>query len=711
LGLSLSGDPNQDYNAIPSYAKCTITSTSTTGSCKLYAPTLAKYWVVEVKPNPRYKRAPPQGPYDIVDGGTYDFTVTDPLICYGAPTIQRLDCDGNGVDLLGSVYQVTSGNVTVVFANTDGYTRYCLANGTDYFPMDDNCCADFTVTEITPPPGQPPASPNTKTVHYCGDSRTVPSCDDRPIDLTFETPPCYGVFKLTKTGPDGPVPGAKFRLYSAALSYSSIQTVDSNGYACWTAVPKGTHSLVETFAPPGYVLDTTVRSVNIQPIASDDSCENPSARMEVNNAYENFYIKITKKKTTYYGYDGSPDILSGAQFQIVRISGGGGIPWQTSTGTDVCVQLPSLGTYQIKETVAPTGYALSTDVQTIQITDGNTCATAIVLTFYDLALTTTLPPTTTAPPTGTFLLNKLGPDGPVPGAIFKLYNTALGYLSSKTIDSNGYACWTGIPKGTHSLQETFAPPGFLLDATIRTVTINPTGSDTCENPTQKMEVDNNYETFYVRIIKINAANSQVLNGAQFSITRQSGGTGSYSTTVTVQSPNDCFSLPTPGTYVIKEVVAPTGFDMSTDVKTVTIGDGNTCATAQAFTFSDTAITTTTAPPTTTTAPPTTTLPQTCAIRISVYGQPPYYAAQIQLPYAQLEIDNGDNVLVPPFTMGTYQVCKTIPLGDFEIDQKQPPPPVSGKNWVTADLPYRGTCGTVSTCSNPAVSVDIHYTVQ
>jgi hypothetical protein len=196
LGLSTSGDPNQDYGAVPSYARCTIAAGQT--SCKIRAPTLGRYWVVEITPPPLYNRVAPLGPYDIVAGGTYSITVQDVLTPYGAPTAQRLDCYGTPIDMAGSVYQVTSGGNSASFSGTSGFWRTCFDNGTNIFPLDSNGCANFTITETRPPTGQEPATPITQTVYYCGNSRTVPDCGERPIDVTFNSPACTGTVVVQK---------------------------------------------------------------------------------------------------------------------------------------------------------------------------------------------------------------------------------------------------------------------------------------------------------------------------------------------------------------------------------------------------------------------------------------------------------------------------------------------------------------------------------
>lgn len=178
----------------------------------------------------------------------------------------------------------------------------------------------------------------------------------------------------------------------------------------------------------------------------------------------------------------------------------------------------------------------------------------------------------------------VGTPGPGAGA---------GPVTTLTTGPDGTTAPVPVPPGRYLLTETSPPPGYQVAAPI-SVTVPPVG---VAGPTlQVVSVVDHALPATLRMVKTDAATGVALAGARLRVERQ-GGDGSRTAVgvwSTVAAPTEVADLP-PGRYVISEVAAPTGYQLSAPPQVVHLDPGRTLQ----VTVADAAI-----PVATTPAPPT-----------------------------------------------------------------------------------------------------------
>ncbi|MCD8110411.1 MAG: BspA family leucine-rich repeat surface protein [Clostridiales bacterium] len=168
-----------------------------------------------------------------------------------------------------------------------------------------------------------------------------------------------------------------------------------------------------------------------------------------------------------------------------------------STGQGTLSDVP-LGTYYIKETQAPLGYELSTDVY-MAVVAADSSGTSAITTYYKLNTSTWKfeeysTGTFTAydvPYSGSIEIQKISGNYAVTtgydsdsysleGAVFNVYESdGTTLYTTLTTDADGYASVSDVPLGTYYVKETEASKGFVVNTSTSTVTLtksNATGS-------------------------------------------------------------------------------------------------------------------------------------------------------------------------------------------------------------------------------------------
>ena len=121
---------------------------------------------------------------------------------------------------------------------------------------------------------------------------------------------------------------------------------DENGYFEFVNIPYGEYVVTEIEAPSGYVFSDEKYSVSIS--------ENGDV---VEIIAENKPITVEVSKCDVYGNE-----LKGAKMQLVDSEGNVVDEW-TSDGTNHVVSALPAGAYTLKETAAPDGYVIATDIK------------------------------------------------------------------------------------------------------------------------------------------------------------------------------------------------------------------------------------------------------------------------------------------------------------------------------------------------------------
>lgn len=145
------------------------------------------------------------------------------------------------------------------------------------------------------------------------------------------------------------------------------------------------------------------------------------------------------------------------------------------------------------------------------------------------------------------------------GATLQLKDSNQNVIYTWTSTNQAYVI-EKLKNGTYYLSEVGAPAGYKLSNEIKGIEINDSSSDT---------IRVNYENELIhklRISKIDKSTKALIAGAQMELT----GPGGYRYTfTTATTPTEISNLEA-GTYALKELVAPTGYKKSSQVKTITI---------------------------------------------------------------------------------------------------------------------------------------------
>ena len=259
-----------------------------------------------------------------------------------------------------------------------------------------------------------------------------------------------GGFTLAKQKADGsPLGGAVFRL-TAPDGTGQDLTVPSEGVSI-DQLPAGEYLLEEIEAPPGYRLDSTIRTITVR--AGEMSDVNVIA---VTNEEEKGRLCIVKKSA-----DGGT--IAGARFEISRAEDFAIIAASGETAADGTLVLDGLSlaggdSYFIRETHVPHPYVLDTTVRSVQLKDSETV---------ECLFENDIMP-------WRFELKKTDEDGnPIPGAVF-LLSQSEDFADARTLttDAEGQAMLSGTDaadQGGWFVREESVPAPFLLDQTVHAV--------------------------------------------------------------------------------------------------------------------------------------------------------------------------------------------------------------------------------------------------
>ena len=283
--------------------------------------------------------------------------------------------------------------------------------------------------------------------------------------------------------------------------------------------------------------------------------------------------KVTLTKTSSNAAYGNSHSLAGAEFGVYSnqaCTTKVGTLTTVAGGTSNTLELTA-GTYYVKETKAPTGYKLNTEVKTVTVTAGQTAT----VSFSD------------DPGNGYLTLRKTSSDATygsshsLAGAEFGVYSnsTCTTKVGTLTTVAGGTSNTLELAAGTYYVKETKAPTGYKLSTEVKSVTVS-------GGQTATVSFADAPEEGKVTLQKSSSdaayVNSYSLAGAVFGVYREQACTSEVGrlTTVTGGGSNT-LTLPI-GTYYVKELTAPNGYLLNTEVKSVPLTTGST----QTVSFTD-----------------------------------------------------------------------------------------------------------------------------
>ena len=463
----------------------------------------------------------------------------------GGGTFQLYRVDGENSDPVGKVFSTANGEHTI-----DN-----LLYGTYY------------VKEITAPQGY--------------------ILDSKPSDgITIKKTAAHGTITMTnekytagsitimKEDEDGkPLKGAEFMLSGPK---AEKKTTDNSGVAEFTGLEAGKYYIIEKTAPKGYGrYDGTVTveikadgTATVDDLPKGISFAGETVTLTWTNTRDKGSISITKAGSANKS-------LQGAVFGLYKDAAAAEKPidtQQTDKNSEALFADLEAGTYYVKEIAAPNGYALSDDVHTFIIGNGENAAWDCEKTITNQLKKYTLK------------LTKKGDDGKLlQGVDFTLSGNGITKKSASGQD--GVVKFEGLPFGRYTIAETKAPQGYVPAGSIN-VEVKGDGSN--GSVIQVGDVIN--KRTKLTVTKFAEDEKTALPGAKFVIKSADGkyvkvdGTSFASfadkkedATAIVTDENGTFTLEylPLGEYVLEEVKAPDGYLTISDPENFTIKNEST----------------------------------------------------------------------------------------------------------------------------------------
>ena len=383
-----------------------------------------------------------------------------------------------------------------------------------------------------------------------------------------------GSITIMKEDEDGkPLAGAEFMLSPGGIS----ETTGANGIAAFEGLAEGTYTIIETKSPTGYGKLEGYVTVNIEA----NGTANVAGTVPDNLNFNGKSVILTWKNTRTHGSisitkTGSANKpLQDAVFGLYKDAAAAKEPIDIQktdkNGKALFADLEA-ETYYVKEIAAPNGYALSDEVYTFIIGNGENAAWDCEKTITNQLKKYTLK------------LTKKGDDGKLlPGVEFTLSGNGITKKSASGQD--GVVKFEGLPFGRYTIAETKAPQGYVPAGSIN-VEVKGDGSN--GSVIQVGDVIN--KRTKLTVTKFAEDEKTALPGAKFVIKSADGkyvkvdGTSFASfadkkedATAIVTDENGTFTLEylPLGEYVLEEVKAPDGYLTISDPENFTIKNEST----------------------------------------------------------------------------------------------------------------------------------------
>ncbi|WP_100486720.1 SpaA isopeptide-forming pilin-related protein [Sporolactobacillus pectinivorans] len=363
------------------------------------------------------------------------------------------------------------------------------------------------------------------------------------------------------------LPGATFTLYdSTGTTPLRTLTTGTNGEVAFNNFKYGTYILKEIQAPVGYTISNAL--VNGTPVTIDATSSAAGALTTIDDNQNK--VILTKQDVNGNG-------LTGATFSLLK----DGQPYpighaiQSVAGQ---VEIDGLvpGSYELTETVAPTGYLINSTPINFTVTENanNQIPDVNLGTLTDYQGSATLTKDDNA-------------NHPLAGAVYELQMQS-GDGSWNTIETNlvtgsdGTVSASGLAPGTYQFVETQAPAGYTVNGSPVGFTIASTSSG--DPGTQQLSQSDSQDSVVLTKVDANDSNAK-LSGAEFQLEDSSGnvvakdayGNSLKSVWTTDSSGQFTINGLAPGSYQFVETAAPSGYQLDSTPVPFTVSNKDTKA--------------------------------------------------------------------------------------------------------------------------------------
>lgn len=247
--------------------------------------------------------------------------------------------------------------------------------------------------------------------------------------------------------------------------------------------------------------------------------------------------------------------LSGVVFAVIDSSTGQEVRRLTTNGSGTMGSYFLTGSYTVKQVTATTGYDVNTTSQSVQIVNGGTTTS----TFYNLK----------KPEQKGVIVVKAQDSttkAPIAGVVFAIIDNATGQEVRRLTTNDSGTMGTYFPTGTYTVKEVTAPIGYVVNTTTQTAQVVTNGTTTVTFPNVKIQDQKGIITVVAK-----DANTQApLANVVFSIVNAT--TGQEVRRLTTNGSGTMGAYFPVGSYTVKEVAVPAGYNMNTAVKSINVAN-------------------------------------------------------------------------------------------------------------------------------------------
>ncbi len=374
-------------------------------------------------------------------------------------------------------------------------------------------------------------------------------------------------FTVTKyrTETEVAVSGAVIGIFDAEGNEISRQTTGESGTITISGLEVGSYYYKEISAPAGYVLNSTEYHFTVNNDGTVTHGDETTFIIYNDRVTMSEGITITKYRTnTTIG-------LPGATIGVFDVNGNKVAEKVTGENGQVTFTGLEVGSYYYKEISAPEGYVLNNTEYHFTVNNDGTVTHGDETTFiiYNDRVTMSEGITITKYRTNTTI--------GLPGATIAVFDADGNKVAEKVTGENGQVTFADLEVGSYYYKEISAPAGYVLNSTEYHFAVENDGSVTLAEGTTKV-IYNDREIVYgdVTIRKYITDTQTPLAGAVIGIYRADGTPitdkqGNPVQLTTNELGTITFKI-TPGTYMYKEITAPTGYVLDSTGHTFTVSE-------------------------------------------------------------------------------------------------------------------------------------------
>lgn len=386
----------------------------------------------------------------------------------GSVTIKKVDHENPEKLLEGAKFNVTDENGSLLKWKAEGSVYTPDESGSSVITAGRITLKElpegtYTLTEIDAPSGY--AILDGSRIFTITEANMTAPLEIKVENLLRRT--AVGFIKVDKNNKELRLAGAEFTLYrmNGEKQGEVVATgvTNSNGLVTFTELTMGSYRAKETKAPKGYKLwnapiDFTVDEYGKVSVGSTELKPEGLVytAMITNTAEEK---EITLKKVSDAG-----EALTGATF---RLSGEKSYILTTGSDGTAKISLP-YGDYILEEVIAPDGYVLSSEKQTMNLSDSGLKLNGKAVSGFTVTLKN-------QPVTFALTLHKrdASTGKALSGATFKI--TGNSYTKTVTADALGNTETIKLRPGTYGITETATPSGYIRPLGGWTLTVERDG--------------------------------------------------------------------------------------------------------------------------------------------------------------------------------------------------------------------------------------------